>query len=258
MNADRYLQHIGVTKPVTPDLAALAELQQRHLLSVPFENLSVIHREPIVLDEGALFAKIVERRRGGFCYELNGLFAWLLHTLGYRVDRVSAQVYSGSRQRFGPPFDHMALVVHLDRPYLVDVGFGDSARTPIPLPTGVTQDVSGVYRVVETADEYLLEQQAPEGWIAKYRFGFTAYSLADYAPMCLYHSTSPDSHFTRGWVCTLATPDGRLTVTTDELIITTNGHKTRTPISPEHRRTLLHDTFGIDLSGIGQPSATGA
>src|SRR5213082_3530030 len=107
MDVDAYLGRIGLARPLSPDVSALCLLQERHLAAVPFENLSVHLGEPIDLAEDALFDKIVNRRRGGFCYELNGLFAALLRELGYKVGMLSAQVANAAGE-FSPDFDHMA------------------------------------------------------------------------------------------------------------------------------------------------------
>src|SRR5881275_1832993 len=106
---EAYLDRIDALRPARADAAALRELHRLHQLAVPFENLSIHLDEPISLDEPDLVDKIVTRRRGGFCYELNGAFALLLEALGARVSRVAAQVYGDGR--LGPPFDHLALVV---------------------------------------------------------------------------------------------------------------------------------------------------
>jgi len=127
-----YLGRIGARRPTEPSLAGLRVLQERHLATVPFENLSIHLGEWIRLDEDALVDKVVRRGRGGFCYELNGAFAALLTALGYRVSLVSAQVYSPDGE-LSAPFDHMALLVDLAEPWLVDVGFGRFSRWPLRL-----------------------------------------------------------------------------------------------------------------------------
>ena len=108
--ASAYLHRLGVRGPVPPTAKTLHQLHEAHLLAVPFENLSIHWQEPIVLSDDALFEKIVVRRRGGFCYELNGLFAALLRSLGFNVTMLSAEV-ADDRGEFGPPFDHLALAV---------------------------------------------------------------------------------------------------------------------------------------------------
>lgn len=252
MNIPGYLARLHALPPSTPDLAALTRLQQQHLLAVPFENLSIVYGEPIVLDEARLYAKIVERKRGGFCYELNGLFGALLRALGYRVDYIAAEVYSSGEQAFGPPFDHMALLVHLDQPYLVDVGFGESARAPLALPQraaqpSVTQDAGGSYRLVTAGNHLLLQKAGESGWEAQFRFTPQAHSLDDYRAMCVYHSTNPESHFTRRWICSRATEAGRISLSADELTVTEAGTKQRTAVDERSRPELLRRYFGIDL-----------
>lgn len=255
MNIDRYLNRIGVPIRRPPSLAYLAELQRQHLLHVPFENLSVMRKEPIVLDEGLLYAKIVDRGRGGFCYELNGAFGWLLRRLGFDVTRAAAGVYHAGRQAFGSTFDHMALLVRMDgERHLVDVGFGESARAPIPLPDGHGEDVSGRYRLVSVAGEgagtFVLQKEDDDGaWLSQYRFTDRPRLMADYADRCAFLATSPDSSFTQGVVCSIATPDGRISLSTNTLTITRHGRKEQRPI--EDRAALnayLRHYFGLQFA----------
>ena len=113
MDIKAYLERINYHGSLAPTADTLRDLQVAHLLAVPFENLSIHAKEPIVLEDEALFTKIVERRRGGFCYEANGLFAALLRALGFDVRMLSAEVANGEGG-FGPAFDHMALMVSLE------------------------------------------------------------------------------------------------------------------------------------------------
>src|ERR1043166_10075365 len=114
MHIEAYLKRINYEVPLEPTPETLRALQMAHLMAVPFENLSIHAGEPIVLNEDALFGKIVENRRGGFCYEANGLFAGLLRELGFDVAMLSAEVGRGNSD-FSPPFDHMALLVRLEQ-----------------------------------------------------------------------------------------------------------------------------------------------
>jgi N-hydroxyarylamine O-acetyltransferase len=249
MSIKPYLNRLRVPQILAPSYHLLAALQQTHLVTVPFENLSVMRQERIVLDEPLLVEKIVQRRRGGFCYELNGAFSWLLRQLGFAVTRISARVYNSTNGEFGPEFDHMALIVHLDQDYLVDVGFGDSARQPIALPAGEVEDVSGRYRIrpIDTsAAEYHLQRQVDGVWQAQYSFTTQPRQLTEYAPMCDYHQSSPQSHFTQRAICTIATATGRLSLSPDALTMTENGEKRRIPVtSPEEYQIVLHQYFGI-------------
>ena len=131
-----YLDRLGLDAVPDVNHAGLALLHHRHLLSVPFENLDIIAGRPLSLDRADLLDKIVRRGRGGFCYELNGLFAELLAALGFRVERLSARVFNRDTGLAGPPRDHLCLRVWLDeRPWLADVGFGRGFREPRPLDT---------------------------------------------------------------------------------------------------------------------------
>ncbi|MDQ5838794.1 MAG: arylamine N-acetyltransferase, partial [Acidobacteriota bacterium] len=121
MDVASYLRRINCGGPLAPTAETLRRLHVAHLLSVPFENLSIHWGEPVALDDEVLFEKIVVRRRGGFCYELNGRFSALLRSLGFDVAMLSARV-AGAGGDFGPEFDHMALLITLRERYLVDVG----------------------------------------------------------------------------------------------------------------------------------------
>src|SRR5215211_8900807 len=133
MNLNGYLSRIGfrVSKPA-PSINLLRSLQRSHLLYVPFENLDIHWKRPIVLDTQKFYAKIVREKRGGFCYELNGLFNELLRDLGFRTRLVSARVFSAREGGHGPEYDHAAIVVTTgDEEYLTDVGFGAFSAEPL-------------------------------------------------------------------------------------------------------------------------------
>ena len=148
-----YLDRVGVTGPAAGDAAALRTLHRAHQLTVPFENLCIHLAEPISLQERDLIDKIVRRRRGGFCYELNGTFALLLEALGAQVSRVAARVY-GEAGRLSPPFDHLALIVRPadgSGPWLADVGFGSHSDYPLLLDAREDQvDPAGRFRLADT------------------------------------------------------------------------------------------------------------
>ncbi|HEX8133839.1 MAG TPA: arylamine N-acetyltransferase [Actinomycetes bacterium] len=233
---DAYLARIGAARPARADAAALRELQLRHLLAVPFENLSIHLGEPIVLEPAALLDKLVRRRRGGFCYELNGAFADLLSTLGFGVTLLAARVFGEGGP--GPPFDHLALRVEVDGdgPWLADVGFGRHSSYPLRLDSREEQaDPGGTFRIAETADGDLdvLRDGQPQ-----YRLEPRPRSLADFEPTCWWQQTSPRSHFTRSLVCSLLTGDGRVTLS-DRTLIRTAGDR-------REERTLTGDAEALD------------
>jgi len=246
-NVEKYLERIGITEKPDVDFNFLSLIQERHMLSVPFENLNIFHDTPIRLDLDSLYDKIVERRRGGYCYELNGLLAWLLTSLGYDVSILSGQVIRDDGT-FGPEFDHMVLLVHLDQNYIVDVGFGDSVRSPLPLSGEVVADVSGSYRVMpESCSNALLFEKSINGeWTSEFRFTLAPRQIDDFREMNIYQQTSPESHFNTNLIVSIATQDGRVSISSESFIETIGSDKKRRPIlSKEERLNLLEQYFGI-------------
>jgi len=214
---DRYLDRIGVARPARPTPEALFELQRAHLRAIPFENASILRGEPIPLDLPALVSKVLDRGRGGFCYELNGLFAALLEALGYTVLRRSARVFAGD-SGIGPPFDHLCLDVplHGER-YLADVGFGYSFLEPLRFVDGAEQDdPTAPFRLIERPDldgAVDVEQRHADGtWRGQYRIEPGVFELADFEPMCEFQRTSPEASFIHGWILSRATKDGFVSI----------------------------------------------
>lgn len=248
MDIPAYLKRINYQGSREPTAQTLHDLHVAHQLSVPFENLSIFLGEPIALDEEALFRKIVVRRRGGFCYELNGLFAALLRELGFTVAMLSAGV-AHSKGMFGPEFDHMVLMVSLERRWLADVGFGDSFREPLLLDEPTEQRQNGrAYRIAPEGPYRILRRRdGVGGWRARYRFTLQAHQMADYQGMCLFHQTSPESPFTQRRTCSLATPAGRITLTERRLIRTeaNDEREERVLTSEDEYESILREQFGI-------------
>jgi len=246
MHIQSYLERLHYTGAVEPNLATLRALQQAHLLNVPFENLDIHLGRSIVPDLNAFYDKIVTHQRGGFCYELNGLFTWLLRGLGFRVDMLNARVMGGDGA-WGPEFDHMTLLVHLADHWLVDVGFGDSFRDPLRLDDPHPQaQTFGTYRVYSEAEDWILEEQAAEGNFERsYRFNLRPHELSDYAATCQLQQTPP-SHFTQKRVCSLATLTGRITLSDLRLIVTTHSERTESLLDSEDAyRIVLRERFGV-------------
>ena len=247
MDIDAYLARIDYRGPRTPTADVLRRLHVAHLLAVPFENLSIHAGQPIVLDDEALFDKVVTRRRGGFCYELNGLFARLLRELGFEVEMLSAAVW-GEAKGFGPEFDHMTLLVNLEERWLADVGFGDSFVEPLRLDVrGEQRQGTRAFRIEEDGERLTLLKR-DEGGVraAEYRFSLTPRVYADYERMCRFHQTSPESHFTQGRVCTRLTPEGRVTLSKLRLITTdADGRHERELADEREYEAALGEHFGV-------------
>ncbi|WP_307845114.1 arylamine N-acetyltransferase [Planomonospora sp. ID67723] len=244
----RYLERIGAARPAEPGVEGLRALQLAHLQAVPFENLDIHLGEPIVLEPDALFDKIVSRRRGGLCYELNGLFAELLTALGYRVTMLAARVFHGTRP--GPLFDHLALRVDLGEPWLVDIGFGEFADEPIRLDERAEQqDGGGVFQIVPAPGDHGdldVLHRGDQG----YRLITRPYELADFVPTCWWQATSPRSHFTRSTICSMRTARGRITISGDKLIRTEHGERTEHVLHEAGLRSAYLEHFGITLDRL--------
>jgi len=218
------------------------------MFAVPFENLDISLGRKIVCDENRFLHKIVDQRRGGFCYEMNGAFAALLRELGFQVTLLSARV-SQSDGRDGPNFDHLTLRVELEQDWLADVGFGDCFIDPLRLEPELEQERFGQrYRITQGEGGLCLEANADGTWKKQYVFTLQPRQLSEFAPMCLYHQTSTDSHFTRKRVCSLATPEGRITLSGDNLIETRNGvREERVLQGDEEWGEMLKEKFGVNL-----------
>lgn len=244
-----YLKRIGYTGPVATDSQTLRNIHRAHLLTVPFENLDIGWGREIRIDQEAFVRKIIERRQGGFCYELNGAFAALLEALGFEVTLLSARVPTAEGSD-GPEFDHLALRVDLDEPWLADVGFGDCFVDPLRLQIGLEQEQRGArFRVMDEGDSLRLERKDKEArWRTEYRFSLKPHQLEEFAGMCYFHQTSPQSPFTKRRVCSLARPDGRITLSQMKLITTQNGRREERLLQSEDEwRTVLASRFGIQV-----------
>ncbi len=247
LDVHAYLHRIGYEGSTAPTLDTLRATHRAHLFTVPFENLDIARGQTIVLDEEALIRKIVERRRGGFCYELNGAFAALLRSLGFQVTLLSARTVSNAGGE-GPEFDHLCLRVDLDEPWLADVGFGELFLEPVRLQMNVEQsDATGTFRIVRSSDRLQLEKkESHASWNRQYSFTQQSRRLEEFAGMCHYHQTSPESHFTRNSICSRATDDGRITLVDMKLIVTKSGLRTETAlVSEQERNDVLKEQFGI-------------
>jgi|HubBroStandDraft_1064217.scaffolds.fasta_scaffold00081_34 N-hydroxyarylamine O-acetyltransferase len=266
MDVQAYLRRIGYQGTLTPgndlprldlpNIDLLRSLHRAHLFTVPFENLDIHLGREIVCDENRILHKIVNEHRGGFCYELNGAFAALLRALGFRVTLLSGRV-AGQDGSYGPEFDHLTLRADLEEPWLADVGFGDGFLEPLRLESRLEQPQNGrVYRLTSSptspptpVDGALSLQVLAEGkWKTEYAFTLQPRELSDFAGMCHYHQTSPESHFTRQRICSLATPEGRITLS-DEKLIETHGSSRRERLLSGNQewRAQLGQLFGVVL-----------
>ncbi|MEU2422385.1 arylamine N-acetyltransferase [Streptomyces sp. NPDC007851] len=257
---DGYLRRLGAARPPRPTAAALRELHLRHLLTVPFENLSIHLGEEIALEEERLLDKVVAAGRGGFCYELNGAFAVLLTELGFGVTPLAGRVY-GEAGRLGIPYDHLALRVRTVEggEWLADVGFGAHSHYPLAFAErGEQADPGGTFRITEAGpdasgdgvpgDLDVLRNGRPE-----YRLEVRPRVLGDFTAGAWWHSTSPASHFTQSLVCSRVTEDGgRITLGGRTLTVTAadGTREVRELGSDEEVLGVYLDRFGMVLDRV--------
>ena len=238
-----YLARIHYSGPIEPTIDALSELHRCHMLSVPFENLSVFGKEEIFLSKDWLFDKIIRRHRGGFCFELNALFSLLLNSFGFKHEKHAGMVFSRKTGRIGPPSDHLILAVNItDCTWLSDVSFGDSYITPLRFSGSADpqEQQSGLYRIRRDGDDYFVEEKikiivdnsgreelaketftTDAEWAPRYQFDVIPRTTKDFHERLLYHQRSPESPFTHGRICTMAMPWGRVTLVGSKVITST-------------------------------------
>lgn len=209
MNLTEYLDRVGYVGPLEPNLATLRGLHRAHLLAIPYENLDIHLGRPLALDERRIFEKLVRERRGGWCYEMNGLFAWALREAGFRVDMLGGAV---NRAALGERAErnHLVLLVELERPYLADVGFGNAFLEPLPLEAGEHARDGLTYRLAQSGERWVFENHAHGG--PGFDFTLEPHTLEDFAGQCHALQTSPESGFVRVAVCHRFTPSSILSL----------------------------------------------
>jgi arylamine N-acetyltransferase len=244
-----YLRRIGFGGSVRPDLATLKAMHRAHQYAIPFENLDVLLHRPVVLDLAASYDKIVSERRGGWCYELNGVMGWALKEIGFDVTRMSAgvmRVLAGDAQ-LG---NHLCLLVRLDQSYLVDVGFGGSLVEPLPLQASEREDAPYRLGLSEPGDGYWRFSESAGGDDDAFSFDFRVAPADEalFAHKCQFLQTDPASPFTQNLVVqrraakTHLSLRGRVLATVDSMRV---GKKLLN--SADELITTLRDSFDLDI-----------
>ncbi|MBW1600835.1 arylamine N-acetyltransferase [Streptomyces sp. JJ66] len=235
-----------------PDLATLRELHRAHVARIPFENLEITLGRPVPLDLGALQDKLVRRRRGGYCYEQNSLFAAILERVGFSVTGLAARVLNGERDKLRPA-THMLLLVEIDgQRWIIDVGFGgDGPQAPLALSGGaeVRQGAWTFSLIREPDDAWVLRTLRPDGWFDLYMFTDHAVFPPDYEVANYYVSTHPSSPFTSRPVVQRAEPQRRTALLGTRLQVDhPDGERDVRDIAEHEFGAVLGRIFGIDLS----------
>lgn len=249
MNMQKSLERIGYSGSLDVTHEVLTALQKAFLYNVPFENLDIHARIPITLDPHRFYQKIVQNGRGGFCYECNSVFYQLLRQLGFDVHFIAARMTETNihNQRYS----HTALLVNLERPYLVDVGNGQSVMVPMAIGEDTVSEAEGIQYKVALFDavEYALYfRKQGADWHPRFVFSTTPRQLEEFAPMCLFHQTSPDSLFMKQRLCTLPTPGGRMTLLGNQFSIMDNGNETTVTLESDQQiDAILQQYFKLRL-----------
>ena len=250
IDVDRYLERIGFEGNVRLDLATLTALQRAHLTAVPFENLDIVAGVPVSTALSWSVPKIVERRRGGWCFELNGAFGELLRALGFDMTWIGAAVLLD-----GPTtmIDHLAIEVQLDEAFLVDVGFGDSFVLPLALNRPGPQDGGNAeYEFLASPEGTTLAEIVDGVPAARYRFKRVAHELIDFEAASRSLRENPDKHWRTKPFATRLLDGGpdRVTLLRDRLTIRRDGETTERPVPEESWNSALAEWFGMsDIGG---------
>lgn len=250
VDLDAYFARIGYTGPREPTLATLEGLHARHPRAIPFENLTPLLGETPKLDLQSLQAKLVAGRRGGYCFEHNGLFKAALEALGFEVEPLAARVqWNVPPERHGPR-THMALRVHLpEGRFHVDVGFGGMTQTgPLRLVPDIEQTVGGAtYRLVSAPhNELQLQALLPGRWVDMYRLGPARQAPLDYEVANWFTSTHPNSPFLAGLMATFVGEDRRYALANNQLsVYGFDGSIEKRTLDAAELEAVMHETFGL-------------
>jgi N-hydroxyarylamine O-acetyltransferase len=253
---DRYLTRVGHGAPLQPGARLLASLHRAHVESIPFENLCPRFGKAVSLQLPELVAKLVDGRRGGYCFEHNGLFAAVLESLGFSVVRLAARVL-GSASGILPRTHALLLVTGPDGTWLADTGFGGRGLLqPLPFSSGAEVQVGPWrHRLRQDGDLWTLACLQPDGWQDLYTFDLQPQLEVDMELANWYTSTHPDSLFRRMLLVQRVTAEYRLTLRDRELAEDRGvGPRTRT-LDPGELPEVLERVFGLPLPADFDPNS---
>jgi len=258
LNLDNYFERIGYTGPRTPTLEVLKAIHRLHPRAIPFENLNPLTRRAVKLDLESVEKKLVDDRRGGYCFEQNALLANVLVELGFQVTPLIGRVLWGREPDAVPPRTHMVLRIDVDNEaWIADVGFGSVTLTsPVRLTPGLAQRTDlGIFRLADASHDalYLEVQARDQTWSRVYRFDLHPVEWIDYETSNWYTSTSPEAIFANNLIVCRVLDDTRLALLNDQL----NERAADGCIVREQRlasadelAACLHDRFGLKTGDI--------
>jgi len=245
---DKYLNRIYIHDNQEINLEFLESLVKAHLKHIPFENLDIHLKKSILLHIDYLSNKILDQKRGGYCFELNGLFQNFLVQLGYDAQLISVQVFSDENE-YSPEFDHAAILVQIEEDsFLVDVGFGDFTQIPLNIgETNIQSDGSRKFQVRQDVEGFIVSELDNQKVKPLYRFKKIFRKLEEFELRNEFHQKSRDSHFHKKKIITRITDSGRITLTDDKLIIHKNGKKSEELIRQSDFKDYLFRHFKIKI-----------
>lgn len=255
MNAfdlDAYFKRIRYAGPRSPTLDTLRAIHALHPAAIPFENLNPLLRLPILLDTPSLQSKLIEEKRGGYCFEQNLLFKQALESLRFPVTGLAARVIWNRSEDAITSRSHMLLLVEVEgEQYIADVGFGGQTLTaPLRLELDVEQETPHEpFRLIEHDGDFLLQAKIRDQWKSLYRFDLQRQYPVDYEVSSWYLSNHPESPFVTGLRVARAMPGKRFNLFGKELTTHTRGAEStsHTLRSVDELRDTLETIFGIQL-----------
>lgn len=242
---DAYLERIGYDGPVAPTLACLTAIHRAQALTIPYENVDVQLGVTVGQEPAAIFDKVVTRRRGGWCYELNGMLQQALVAAGFDVRRVAGGVHRHERGDAAVG-NHLVLLVRLDRVYIADLGLGDGLRDPVPLAEGSYRQGALEFGLDRVDDGYWRLTNHPGGDPVAFDFREDPADEELLARQCHRLQTSPESGFVQNLACQRMTTDGLVSLTGRVLAVRTPAGTEKTLVgSAEELAAVLDREFGI-------------
>ena len=246
MELSDYLARIGYEDSLAPDLQTLSTLHAAHLRGISYENLDIHLGHPVTLDMNQIFEKVVHKGRGGWCFEMSGLFAWALREIGFDVTMLAATV-GRSVKKTVCEGDHLILMVNLEQPHLADVGFGNAFVYPIPLKVGSYGQDFRTMKLEQEQDRWIFQNETELG--PGFDFTLKPRKLEDFSDPCQWLQTSSDSGFVQVTVCHRMTDDETVTLRGAILARTTKQGTARSEVNDKHHyAATLTNTFGLNLS----------
>ena len=245
-----YLKRVGFTGTALPDLATLTRIQHGHMLNIPYENLDVQLGHPVGFDIDAQLTKLVDQHRGGWCYEMNGVFSWALTQIGFNVTRLAGAV---RRDLLGDAQigNHLVLRVDLDQPYLADVGFGDCPLAPVPLRSHAFTHGFLDMRMEDLGGQWWRLHSHARASAPSFDFSLDEALTRELAPSCSRLQTEPGSPFVQNLVCMRHAPGRLLQLRGKVLSVLRDGHTGRRELATaDELCSVLRDLFGLDVPEV--------